>query len=387
MRQKILFLLAFISINVQSQVRYISEDAKISILTIAPGTSLNDAFGHSAFRITDTTTNIDTIFDYGRFDFNAPNFYLNFAKGKLNYRIGASYYSNFIASYKAQNRTVRAQELNLNYAQKQRLFQYLMNNMKPENRNYLYDFFYDNCATKIKDVTNIAVQNTIEFHTPKNLELKTFRNLIHDNVHRNTWGSLGIDIALGSVIDQPITPENYMFLPAYIHDFFAEATMNEQALVASSETLFQSIDTPNTTHFMTSPLFVFGWIGLLLLWITYKDYKRQTRSKWVDLSIFILTGLIGVFLLLLWFATDHTATAQNYNLLWAFALNLLVAPQLLKSQPKTWVLKYIKLLIILLCLLTLHWTIGVQVFAIGLIPLLIAIAVRYVYLVRVLTVK
>jgi hypothetical protein len=178
-----------------------------------------------------------------------------------------------------------------------------------------------------------------------------------------------------------------MFLPAYIHDFFAEATINELALVASSETLFQSIDTPNTTHFMTSPLFVFGWIGLLLLWITYKDYKRQTRSKWVDLIIFILTGLIGVFLLLLWFATDHTATAQNYNLLWAFALNLLVAPQLLKSQPKTWVLKYIKLLIILLCLLTLHWTIGVQVFAIGLIPLLIAIAVRYVYLVRVLTVK
>jgi hypothetical protein len=387
MRQQILLLLALISFTVQSQARYISEDAIISILTIDPGASLNDAFGHSAFRIKDKKTNIDTIFDYGRFDFNAPNFYLNFAKGKLNYRIGASYYTDFFESYIAQNRTIREQELNLTYAQKKRLFQYLMNNMKLENRNYLYDFFFDNCATKMKDVTNIAVNNTITFEAPKNLEVKTFRGLIHDNVNRNSWGSFGIDVALGSVIDQPITPENYMFLPAYIHDFFTEATVNGQPLVKPSKVLFQSIDRPQNSNFITSPLFVLGAIGLLLLWITYKDHKHQNRSKWVDVSLFIITGLIGVFLLLLWFATDHKATAQNYNLLWAFALNLLVAPQLLKAQPKPWVVKYINLLIILLCLMTLHWTIGVQVFAIGLIPLLIAIAIRYVYLVRVLAVK
>jgi len=386
MRQKILLLLALVSFTVQSQ-RYISEDAKISILTIDPGASLNDTFGHSAFRIKDKTTNIDTIFDYGRFDFNAPNFYLNFAKGKLNYSIGGNYYTDFFESYMAQNRTIREQELNLTYAQKKRLFQYLMNNMKPENRNYLYDFFYDNCATKIKDVTNVAADNTITFHTPKNLEIKTFRGLIHDNVNRNSWGSFGIDVALGSVIDKPITPENYMFLPAYIHDFFAEATVDGQPLVKPSKTLFQSIDKPNKSNFITSPLFVFGLIALLLLWVTYKDHKRKKRSKWVDATIFIITGLIGVFLLLLWFATDHTATAHNYNLLWAFALNLLVVPQLLKAQPKPWVVKYIKLLIIFLCLLTLHWTIGVQVFAIALMPLLIALAVRYVYLVRVLAVK
>lgn len=384
MRQKILFLLALISITVQSQARYISEDAKISILTIDPGASLNDAFGHSAFRIKDKTTNVDTIFDYGRFDFNAPNFYLNFAKGKLNYSIGANYYSDFFESYIAQNRTIREQELNLSYAQKKRLFQYLMNNMKPENRNYLYDFFYDNCATKIKDVTNIAVNNTIVFRTPKNLETKTFRELIHDNVNRNSWGSFGIDVALGSVIDKPIAPENYMFLPAYIHTFFAEATVDETSLTQPSKILFQSIDRPNKNNFITSPLLIFGLIAILLLWITYRDYKDGKRSKWVDASIFIITGLIGIFLLLLWFATDHTATAHNYNLLWAFALNIIVVPQLLKAQQKNWVIKYIKLLIILLCLLTLHWTIGVQVFAIGLIPLLIALAIRYIYLVQAL---
>ncbi|NQX84406.1 MAG: DUF4105 domain-containing protein [Flavobacteriaceae bacterium] len=385
--QTLLLFIALFSIKAQSQARYISEDASISILTVAPGSALNDAFGHSAFRVKDKKTHLDRVFDYGNFDYHAPNFYLNFAKGKLNYSIETRSYHNFIANYRAQNRTVRSQELDLNYAQKKRLFHYLMQNLKPENRNYLYDFFFDNCATKMKDITNIAVNNAIKFKAPKHLEEKTFRALIHDNVNRNSWGSFGIDIALGSVIDQPITPENYMFLPAYIHDFFTEARLDGHPLVKPSKTLFKSISRTKRTNFITSPLCILGCFSLFILWITYRDYKRQNRSKWVDFILFIITGVIGVFLLLLWFATDHTATAQNYNLLWAFALNVLLAPQLLKAKTKTWIIKYIKLLLIFICLMTLHWTIGIQVFAIGLIPLLIALTVRYVYLIRVLEVK
>ena len=103
---------------------------------------------------------------------------------------------------------------------------------------------------------------------------------------------------------------------------------------------------------------------------------------WLDISLFIITGCIGVFLLLLWFATDHNATAHNYNLLWAFALNIFMIGQLKRDQPKLWFMKYLKFLLIMLCLLVLHWTIGVQVFALTLIPLLIALTVRYVYLVN-----
>jgi hypothetical protein len=87
-------------------------------------------------------------------------------------------------------------------------------------------------------------------------------------------------------------------------------------------------------------------------------------------------------LLLLWFATDHTATANNYNLLWAFPLNLLVIGQLLKPQVKNWIKRYLRFLMIMLTLLIFHWITGVQVFAIGLIPLLIALVVRYMYLIR-----
>lgn len=367
-----------------SQVYNLSPQTEISVITVAPGTSLNDAFGHNAIRILDIDKNLDICFDYGRFNFEAPNFYLNFARGKLNYSIGASTYNEFLKFYKWQNRTVEEQVLNLTQNQKQALYNYLVNNYKPENRAYLYDFFYDNCATKIHEVINIAVNNSIQFNVPKNFEQKTFRTLIQDKLEWNSWGSLGIDIALGSVIDQKASLEEHMFLPSYIHQEFAVATFKNSStpLVKKSNTEFKQRETVSSNNLLFSPIMVFGLLGFLIVLLTYKDFKRNQRSKWLDITLFSITGIIGVMILLLWFATDHQATHQNYNLLWAFALNLVVIKQLFKKAPKNWFVKYLKFLVILLCLLTLHWIIGVQVFALGLIPLLIALLIRYLYLIN-----
>lgn len=142
------------------------------------------------------------------------------------------------------------------------------------------------------------------------------------------------------------------------------------------------MDEPSSPPFFTSPLFVFSIIGLLIIFITYKDSLNKKQSVWLDITLFSFTGIIGIVILLLWFATDHKATHHNYNLLWACVLNILVIGQLLRKKVSVWFIKYLKLLVILLCLLTLHWTIGVQVFAIGLIPFLIALAIRYLYLIR-----
>ena len=366
-----------------SQTYTLSSEAKISVITVAPGSSLNDAFGHNAIRIKDPVKNLDISFDYGRFDFDAPNFYLNFARGKLNYSIGASNYYDFLKFYKWQNRTVEEQVLNLTQKQKQKLYDYLVNNYQPKNRNYLYDFFYDNCATKIKDVLNQSTSNAILFNPPKDFKPQTFRSLIQDKLDWNSWGSLGIDIALGSVIDRNATAEEHMFLPAYIHTFFDHATFkdNDTAVVGQSILAYKQTNQPKSNYFLINPIVVFGLIGLFILIITYKNYKRNQRSKWLDLALFSITGIIGLVILLLWFATDHKATHQNYNLLWACALNLVVIGQLLRQTPKNWFIKYLKFLVIMLCLLTLHWIIGVQVFAFGLIPLLIALSIRYLYLI------
>ena len=368
-----------------AQLNRLSTNAEISVITIGSGESLNDAFGHNGFRIKDNDLGLDVIYGYGEYDFDAPNFYLKFAQGKLNYLISRHNFGDFYFAYTNANRTIEEQVLNLTIEEKQKLFNFLENNYKPENRRYLYDFFFDNCATRIRDVTLKASDRNIDFNLPENFELKTFRGLIHEHVGLNTWGSFGIDIALGSVIDSEASIEEHMFLPKYIHAFFGNAKLNNtENLVESSSTLFERTKTNSSLNVLFSPFIIMGLIGIFIIFLTYTDYKNKTRRKWLDVIIFSITGLIGLLVLLLWFATDHSATAYNYNLLWAFPLNLIVIRQMLKPQLNTWVKRYLKFLIIMLVLMTFHWVSGIQGFAIGLIPFLIAILVRYIFLLKVI---
>lgn len=376
------FIFLFTLLNLQAQQFQLSDTAEISVLTIGPGTSLNDAFGHNAFRVKDKNKGIDLVYGYGEYDFDAPYFYLKFAQGKLNYLISRHRFSDIYNFYSSYNRTIEEQVLNLSTEEKQNLFKYLETNYKPENRRYLYDFFYDNCATRIRDVSKTATRNSIKFLNPKTFQHKTFRQLIHEHVGLNTWGSFGIDIALGSVIDQKAAPEEFMFLPRYIHAFFAEAKVNTSNNLVKKSTILYKSTAKSSSSFITSPLMVMGLLSIIIIYITYRDYKRKKHSKWLDATIFCVTGLVGILILLLWLATDHTATAQNYNVLWAFPLNIFVIGQLLKNKMKHWFKSYLKFLIIMLCLMTLHWLIGIQVYAVALIPLLIALMIRYIYLIK-----
>jgi len=387
MVKKFLFI-AFVLITSIVEAQYIplSDSAEVSLLSIGPGDVLNDSFGHSAFRIHDPETGVDMVFDYGQYDFNTPNFYLKFARGKLLYQLGVNNFQPFFNYYKKQNRWLKEQVLNLNASERQALFNYLQNNVKPENRKYLYDFFYDNCATKIPFVLKEVVGENLVFKQDHITEDYTFRTLIQKNVNANSWGSLGMDIAIGAVVDRKAKPVEYQFLPEYLISGFENAVILrysiETPLVKQTNSLFDSELKKPKSNFFTSPLFIFGCIGLLILWITYKDFKNDKRSRFLDASIFFITGIIGVILLLLWFGTDHSTTANNYNLLWASPLSLLFTIAILKKQPKAWISKYVFFLLICMSLLSIHWITGVQVFAIGLLPLFLALVVRYLYLLK-----
>ncbi|MGB2315717.1 MAG: DUF4105 domain-containing protein [Flavobacteriaceae bacterium] len=359
----------------------LSAYSEVSILTIGPGASLNDAFGHSAIRIKDPMYRLDIVYDYGRYDFETEGFYFNFAKGKLNYEIGGANYKPFISFYKNEGREVKSQTLSLSLTEKQALFQKLQQNILPQNKSYAYDFFYNNCATKIKDIIVSVSEKTIEFEQPQDFEQYTFRALIRAQVEQNSWGGFGIDLALGSIIDRVAPVDDHMFLPRYIHRFFEVAKFKNtnEPLVKKQEIL--NGQQLNVKHsFWSSPLFIFSILSFLILLVTHKNYKNNTRAKWLDISIFSVTGLTGVLLLLLWFATDHTATAYNYNLLWAFAFNLLFIPTLLKKRVKKRFVGYLKFLILMMFLMALHWSTGVQSFNISLIPVWIAILLRYTFL-------
>lgn len=389
MLQKIALLSFFFALNLTAVAQYIplSPDAEVSILTIGPGDNLYDKFGHSAFYIQDPERGIEAIYNYGVYDWDTPNFYLKFAQGKLLYKLEGVQAQSFIENYKEQNRWIKQQTLNLSYTEKQAVFTFLNNNLKPENKYYKYDFFYDNCATKIRDVLVSVLGSDLHYTDDFITENKTFRNLIQQNVHWNSWGSLGMDAAIGAVTDVKANSWQYQFLPDYVFKATATATIKNGEsipLVKDTQTLFESSRKAETPNFITSPLFVFLLLGALIIGITLRDVKRNKRSRGMDVAIFAVTGIIGVFLCLLWFATDHSATVNNYNLLWAFPFSILIAFAVGKKQPRVWVRRYVVFLLLLLVLLTMHWFTGVQEFAYGFIPLFVALTVRYVYLLKAL---
>ena len=380
----ILFLLLLLTISAKAQFGSLSPAGEISILTIGPGAELYDKFGHSAFRIKDSLSGVDVVFNYGVYDFDTPNFYTKFAQGKLLYELGVSYYQPFYENYVAQNRWIKEQTLNLTNEEKQGISDFLWNNALPQNKKYKYDFFYDNCATKIRDVMWEVLGNKLAFHENHIKDELTFRQLIQQNLKANTWGSMGIDIALGAIIDKKARPIEYQFLPEYVFQGAENAVIhrneNTVNLVKSTKVLYQNTPTPPDNNFLLSPMFILGLFGLLIVFITFRDYKTNTRSRSLDIFIFLFTGIIGIFLVLLWTATDHSATANNYNLLWAFPISLFFVFAISKKNISMKIKRYVVLLILFLVLLTIHWITGVQVFAIALLPLLIALAIRYLYL-------
>ncbi len=363
------------------QSRQLTPAARISVLTCGPGEDLYSAFGHSAFRVQDAPQGIDVVYNYGTFDFDAPNFYSNFARGKMLYSLSISKFTDFLYTYQYENRWVREQILDLDSTQEKDLYNFLLNNSKPENRDYRYDFLFDNCSTKIPDVLKIVLGSNLEFREGHLKTQATFRELIQQNLHPNTWSSFGIDLALGSVIDRQATVREHMFLPIYVMRQLNNSSLGGKPLVKREMGILDQVNgNIQAGFFTTSPLF---WLGLLLVFtlvITYIDIKNNTRSKWLDIFIFCLTGVLGLLICFLWFLTDHRATVANFNILWAFPINLVIGYYLVQHPLSAWLSGYFAILLLLLLLSVILWIMGVQSFSPLLGVLLLSLAVRYTFL-------
>jgi hypothetical protein len=379
-----IFILLFSCFQLAAQQKLTSE-ATVSVVTCGPGSELYSAFGHSAFRVYDPLLKLDKIYNYGTFDFNKPNFYLNFAKGKLTYQLSTTHYGYFLQQFNYENRWVKTQELDLNEADVQAVYDFLENNAKPENMSYQYDFFYDNCSTKIEEVIKAVLKEKVSFGNNHITDHKSHRDLISDyTAEKFKWGEFGIDLALGSVIDIEATTAEYKFLPDYIYLGFNNATINvdgkNKPLVKANNTVLNEVNQP-IPFSVTQPFIVFLVIALLFIYKTYQNYTADKRSKWVDFFLYFITGLIGVAVLLLWFATSHTATYKNFNFLWAFAPNLVVAFFMFKKVSPKWLTIYNKLLLVLLAIQAVLWILKIQVFNIAILPIITMLFARYSFLI------
>lgn len=385
MKNKILALLVlcFFSITKNNAQAQLSVYSEISIVTAGPGEELYEKFGHSAIRIKDPLLKLDLIYNYGVFDFNAPNFYTNFAEGTMYYILARYDFKYFLESYKRDKRWLKQQVLNLNQVEKQQFFNYLENNVLPENATYLYDPFFDNCATKLRDVTNVILNGTVVLNSEKIPNNKTLRALMNQEIYWNTWGNFGINLIAGTILDIKRNQLAYTYLPDYIFKTFKNGKIKKQGqlknLVKREDSLLK-FEEASSSPSLFSPFIVFTFILLIVLFITFRDVKNNKRTAYLDFIIFFITGLMGLILAYLWLFSSHKTAPNNFNVLWAFLPNIVVAFFILKGIAKKWLQKYIIALLICLGIIPLLWFLRIQVFPIAVIPLLILLFVRYLFI-------
>ena len=375
----LLLALFLIITSVRGQTITLSPYAEISVITLGPGQDeLYLAFGHSAIRVVDPVHQIDYAYNYGVFDFDQPNFYLNYTKGLLLFKLGVYAYPDFVNSYVYYNRWVTEQVLNLSPEQKQEVFNYLEWNALPENETYRYDYFYNNCASKIRDVFAQILGDSIHFDDSFITTSYTIRQLTDLCLTHQPWGDLAIDICLGLPMDKKATPYEYMFLPDFIMSFMDHATIRRngetQPLVKEKIPVFMSIP-KEIPHAPIHPMTAMGLFGALALVLTIWDRRNKRLSRWFDVILFGVTGVVGSLLLLLWLATDHQAAAKNFNLLWAMPTHLLIVGIFIKkARPR--VRRYFFGVALFTVLLMASWTFLPQQMNSFLLPLVGAIAIR-----------
>jgi len=281
----------------QDSVPKLSDEARISLITFSPGDPFYTAFGHTAFRVTDPVRFWDESYNYGTFDFDDPNFYLNFVRGKLRYVLNRESFDLTYRTYVYFDRSITEQVLDLSQDQKQHLFEYLEHNSLPENRFYYYDFFYDNCSTR--PLTAIQWVLGDQYNSEYKGDPRTFRQVVQERGAEQPWTRLGAQFLLGSPTDVGMTKRSSNFLPDNLFYELASAQNGNKPLVLRTDTLFAE-SSPRVTSGIAWPFWIFlavFIVGFVLTMLYLKNKTKWHRSlSWFDSILFFAAGVAGLVL-------------------------------------------------------------------------------------------
>ena len=385
------YFLFFISILSLSNHAFSQSDSchlRISLLTGSPGEELYSTFGHSAIRVTDTISNEDIVYNYGTFDFGEPGFYTKFVRGKLMYYLSTEDFSSFKQSFQQEKRSLIEQVLNLSCNEKQKIMLLLQQNLMNENKFYKYDFLFDNCTTRLRDLLEKSVNTPANF-TPVVNKPTTFRQHIFEymDYNNNQWTKLGMDILLGNKTDAVMNNREAMFLPDYLLKGFDSAKIGNNPLIESKNIVVNmpaknsSANSPKgvlwtgQNNFLTHPAFIF-W--LLLIAIVIMIFSKSEGAKKIlygfDGILFFITGFAGILMLFMWLGTDHIVCRNNYNLLWAWPTHAIAA--FFVHSKKEWAGKYFLITAIAYSVLLIAWFFLPQPLSTSLIPIILLLIFR-----------
>lgn len=295
---------------------------RISLLTCGVGEELYSSYGHSAVRVTDTVNGTDLVYNYGSFNFGDPDFYMKFTRGKLPYYLNAETMDSFMSLYVDEGRSVGEQILQLNKTDALAVQAFLKNNLKEENRYYKYDFLFDNCSTRIRDLFATIFNNRINFLPVISNDSMTFRTILNHYERHVHWERFGINLLMSNLVDQKMKSYESMFLPDYLMRGFDVATLDGHKLSGAATVILPAGHLINNK--MNEPL-VYAWLLLAVTVLLSFSKKMSIPLRFFDVFFFMILGLLGCLMLFMWFGTEHKVCAWNLNLLWAFPLHLIFA--------------------------------------------------------------
>jgi hypothetical protein len=295
-------------------------EAEFFLLTCGPGTETYSVYGHSALRILLPDKNSDFVYNWGVFDFDTPNFAWKFAKGRLEYMLGVYPYKSFLEEYKSENRWVISQKINLEEEEKHQLFVLISENLKPENIKYRYDFFFDDCSTRIRDLLEKAVGNKLLYPTEEaKKKLPTFRQLTGEHQKGFPWLNFGIDLLMGSPCDKKAAFRDRMFLPLYLQTGLSALEVRQGdkmiPLLTNPEVKISSGQPALKENPLGSPIFIFS-LTLIVFILLSAVFKKTGHNRIMDLLVFALFALLSVLMIFSNFFTDHQQMKWNLNIIW-----------------------------------------------------------------------
>ncbi|WP_310556191.1 DUF4105 domain-containing protein [Flavobacterium sp.] len=332
MLKKILVLVHFfIFLFGFAQTSPITTNTKISILTVGTANASHSFYGHTALRIYDSKSNIDVVYNYGMFDFRTENFMFKFVKGDLQYYAEAYPYKDFEYSYHQENRSIYEQLLNLSLDEKQRLFNNLNSSLSSNDKYYTYKFIDRNCTTKVIDALNVVLKSKVI--VKKNVDSKTYRDVLYPYVENQFYQKLGINIIFGTKVDNQAT---YLFLPFDLMENLNQTKHQGKPLVLENKTLFEAQKNETGFSFFDS---IYSLITALLIIVVL-------NKKALNIIYFSILGLIGLLFSVIGLYSFHQEVLWNYNILLLNPLLLVLVFFMMRNNQK-WI-KRISLVSLLL---------------------------------------
>ena len=371
----------------------LSADARISLITVLPGQDVYSTFGHSALRVVDPRLGIDESYNYGTFDFGSSpdsiaGFIGRFTYGDLNYRLTIQRGSQMVAWYWTElQRATIEQTLALSSEERQAMYQHLRVNALPENRYYQYDFFFDNCATRLLGAVEVAVGSRLSFgmEAPD----RSLRELLDPYLPGIPWTDFGMNLGLGLLADREATAREATFLPELLMNHLATGRIDRGGeptpLVLRTDTLTGgagiSWEPEAAAPWPAIALWILFAAGALL---TVADLRSgRPRRRIVDTLFFGTLGIGGLVVAFLWFVSLHTVTDGNLNLAWALPTHVIVAVAIARDVGRRWLGTYMAVTALLALIVLVGFPFWPQRLPTAVIPLLLLIVVRAVSLVRV----